>query len=393
VTARTPLELPLSRLSDPALRPIAEKLAARERLDDADALTLYQSADLLGVGALADAVNRAKHGDVVTFAANQHINPTNVCILRKTCVFCGYARLPKENGAYRYSLEQVLAEAEPARNGLTKEFHIVGGLDMKAGLEYYTAMFRALKREFPHVHIKALTAVEIAHIARIEKMSWEDVLIALREAGLDTMPGGGAETFSAAVREQIADKKLGGAEYIDVHRTAHRLGIRTNCTMLYGHVETHADRVAHLRMLRDLQDETGGFLAYIPLAYHPDDNELGVQLNRKGTASTGFDDLRMLAVGRLYLDNIEHIKTHWIMVTPFLSQTSLSFGVNDMEGTVVREKIYHAVGAHTPQAMTLADILKLIRGAKKVPAERDSFYNILRTFSEQASEVAAVEAA
>jgi aminodeoxyfutalosine synthase len=393
VTARTPLELPLNRLSDRALQPIAEKLAAGQRLDDADGLTLYQSPDLLGVGALADAVNRAKHGNVVTFAANQHINPTNVCILRKTCVFCGYARLPKEEGAYRYTLEQVLAEAEPARNGLTKEFHIVGGLDMKAGLEYYTTMFRALKREFPHVHIKALTAVEIAHIARIEKMSWEDVLVALRDAGLDTMPGGGAETFSAAVREQIADKKLGGAEYIDVHRTAHRLGIRTNCTMLYGHVETHADRVAHLRMLRDLQDETGGFLAYIPLAYHPDDNELGVQLNRKGIASTGFDDLRMLAVGRLYLDNIKHIKTHWIMVTPFLSQTSLSFGVNDMEGTVVREKIYHAVGAHTPQAMTLAEILKLIRGAKKIPAERDSFYNILRTFSEQASEVAAVEAA
>jgi aminodeoxyfutalosine synthase len=393
VTARTPLELPLNRLSDPALQPIAEKLAAGQRLDDADGLTLYQTPDLLGVGALADAVNRAKHGNVVTFAANQHINPTNVCILRKTCVFCGYARLPKEEGAYRYTLEQVLAEAEPARNGLTKEFHIVGGLDMKAGLEYYTTMFRALKREFPHVHIKALTAVEIAHIARIEKMSWEDVLVALRDAGLDTMPGGGAETFSAAVREQIADKKLGGAEYIDVHRTAHRLGIRTNCTMLYGHVETHADRVAHLRMLRDLQDDTGGFLAYIPLAYHPDDNELGVQLNRKGLATTGFDDLRMLAVGRLYLDNIQHIKTHWIMVTPFLSQTSLSFGVNDMEGTVVREKIYHAVGAHTPQAMTLAEILKLIRGAKKIPAERDSFYNILRTFSEQASEVAAVEAA
>ena len=393
MTARTPLELPLNRLSDRALQPIAEKLAAGQRLDDADGLTLYQTPDLLGVGALADAVNRAKHGNVVTFAANQHINPTNVCILRKTCVFCGYARLPKEEGAYRYTLEQVLAEAEPARNGLTKEFHIVGGLDMKAGLEYYTTMFRALKREFPHVHIKALTAVEIAHIARIEKMSWEDVLGALRDAGLDTMPGGGAETFSAAVREQIADKKLGGADYIDVHRTAHRLGIRTNCTMLYGHVETHADRVAHLRMLRDLQDDTGGFLAYIPLAYHPDDNELGVQLNRKGLATTGFDDLRMLAVGRLYLDNIQHIKTHWIIVTPFLSQTSLSFGVNDMEGTVVREKIYHAVGAHTPQAMTLAEILKLIRGAKKIPAERDSFYNILRTFSEQASEVAAVEAA
>jgi len=377
---RRPLELPLHRLSDPALRPIAEKLGAGERLDDADGLTLFDSPDILGVGALADAVNRAKHGDQVTFAANQHINPTNVCILRKTCTFCGYARLPKEDGAYRYTLDQVLAEAEPARNGLTKEFHIVGGLDMKAGLEYYTTMFRALKREFPHVHIKALTAVEIAHIARIEKMSWADVLITLKEAGLDTMPGGGAETFSAAVREQIADKKLGGADYIDVHRTAHGLGIRTNCTMLYGHVETHADRVAHLRMLRDLQDETGGFLAYIPLAYHPDDNELGLQLGRRGIATTGFDDLRSLAVGRLYLDNIDHIKTHWIMVTPFLSQTALSFGVNDMEGTVVREKIYHAVGAHTPQAMSLDEIIKLIRGAKKIPAERDSFYNVLRTF-------------
>jgi aminodeoxyfutalosine synthase len=383
VIVRAPLDLPMHRLSDAALRPIAEKLGAGERLDDADALTLFDSPDLLGVGALADAVNRAKHGNRVTFAANQHINPTNVCVLRKTCVFCGYARLPKEDGAYRYTLEQVLAEAEPARNGLTKEFHIVGGLDMKAGLAYYTAMFRALKREFPHVHIKALTAVEIAHIARIEKMTWEAVLIALREAGLDTMPGGGAETFSAAVREQIADKKLGGADYIDVHRTAHRLGIRTNCTMLYGHVETHADRVAHLRMLRDLQDETRGFLAYIPLAYHPDDNELGIELKRRGVASTGYDDLRNLAVGRLFLDNIDHIKTHWIMVTPFLSQTSLSFGVNDMEGTVVREKIYHAVGAHTPQAMTLEEIIRLIRGARKVPAERDSFYNVLRTFPEQ----------
>ena len=380
MNVRSPLELPLHRLSDAALRPIAEKLAAGERLDDADAITLFDSPDILGVGALADAVNTAKHGNQVTFAANQHINPTNVCILRKTCVFCGYARLPKEDGAYRYTLDQVLAEAEPARNGLTREFHIVGGLDMKAGLEYYAEMFRALKREFPHVHIKALTAVEIAHIARIEKMSWEDVLIALKDAGLDTMPGGGAETFSAAVREQIADKKLGGAEYIDVHRTAHRLGIRTNCTMLYGHVETHADRVAHLRMLRDLQDETGGFLAYIPLAYHPDDNELGIQLGRRGSATTGYDDLRSLAVGRLYLDNIAHIKTHWIMVTPFLSQASLSFGVNDMEGTVVREKIYHAVGAHTPQAMSLDEIIRLIRGAKKTPAERDSFYNVLRTF-------------
>lgn len=376
--------VPREALRDPAIRPIADKVAAGERLTEHDALTLYETPDLLGVGAMADAVNRAKHGDVVTFAANQHINPTNICVLRKTCVFCGYARLPKEEGAYRYTMDQVMAEAEQARNGLTREFHIVGGLDMQAGLAYYTEMFRTLKRELPHVHIKALTAVEIAHLARIEKMSWADVLSALREAGLDTLPGGGAETFSAAVREQIADKKLGGADYIGVHRVAHQLGIRSNCTMLYGHVETLADRVEHLRMLRELQDETGGFLAYIPLAYHPDDNELGKQLDRQGRGTTGFDDLRMLAVGRLYLDNFAHIKSHWIMVTPALSQVALAFGVNDLEGTVVREKIYHAVGAQTPQGMSLDALLQLIRGAGKVPAERDSFYRILRRFEQTA---------
>lgn len=377
-----PLAVPFDtdRLRDPALRPIAEKLQSGTRLDAADAITLFTTPDLMGVGAMADAANRARHGDRVTFAANQHINPTNICVLRKTCVFCGYARLPKEEGAYRYTLDQVLAESDRADGTLTREFHIVGGLDMQAGLAYYTEMFRALKARHPQVHIKALTAVEIAHIARIEKMSREDVLRALQAAGLDTMPGGGAETFSAAVREQIADKKLGGTDYIDVHRTAHQVGIRTNCTMLYGHVETIADRVEHLTMLRDLQDETGGFLAYIPLAYHPDDNELGKTLGRTGTSTTGFDDLRNLAVGRLYLDNIAHIKSHWIMVTQSVSQVALHFGVNDIEGTVVREKIYHAVGAHTPQGMTLAQLLNLIRGAGKQPAERDAFYNVLREF-------------
>src|SRR5688500_1538638 len=195
---------------------------------------------------LADAANRARHGDVVTFAANQHINPTNVCILRKTCVFCSYARLPKEEGAYRYTLEQVLGEAASAEGSLTREFHIVGGLDMQAGLAYYTEMFRALKARHPRVHIKALTAVEIAHIARIEKMPVADVLIALREAGLDTMPGGGAEVFSRGVRATIADRKLAAEDWLAVHRTAHELGIRTNCTMLYGHVETLEDRMEHL---------------------------------------------------------------------------------------------------------------------------------------------------
>ncbi len=382
-----PLAVPfdLDRLRDPALRPIGEKLVAGERLSLADGATLYTSPDLLGVGAMADAANRARHGNRVTFAANQHINPTNVCVLRTTCVFCGYARLPKEDGAYRYTLDQVLAESDRADGTITREFHIVGGLDMQAGLEYYRTMFRALKERHPQVHIKALTAVEIAHIARIEKMSREDVLIALREAGLDTLPGGGAETFSAAVRDVFADKKLGGADYIDVHRTAHRLGIRSNCTMLYGHVETIDDRMQHLAMLRDLQDETGGFLAYIPLAYHPDDNELGRTLGRQGTSTTGFDDLRNLAVGRLFLDNFVHIKSHWIMVTQAMSQVALHFGVNDIEGTVVREKIYHAVGAHTPQGMTLPQLLQLIRGAGKQPAERDSFYQVIREFADDDS--------
>jgi aminodeoxyfutalosine synthase len=378
-----------SRISDPALHAIADRVMAGERLTPAEGVALFRTPDLLGLGTLADAVNRAKHGDRVTFASNQHINPTNVCILRATCVFCSYARLPKEDGAYRYTMDQVWAEAEQADGAMTREFHIVGGLDMKAGLAYYAEMFRGLKARHPRVHIKALTAVEIAHIARIEKMSVRDVLVALREAGLDTMPGGGAEVFSPGVRATIADRKLAGSEWIDVHRVAHSLGIRTNCTMLYGHVETFEDRINHLGMLRDLQDETGGFLAYIPLAYHPDNNELGAELGRQGTATTGVDDLKNLAVGRLFLDNFEHVKSHWIMVTPALSQLSLHFGVNDLEGTVVREKIYHEAGAHTAQAMSLDALLRTIRGAGKIPAERDSFYNIIRSFDDDPTRAAA----
>ena len=378
----TPAALDVARVSDPALRPVAEKVRAGERLTAADALALFRSHDLHGVGAMADAATRAQHGDRVTFAANQHINPTNVCILRKTCVFCSYARLPKEEGAYRYTMEQAYAEADA--NPYVREFHIVGGLDMEAGLEYYAEMFRGLKARRPDVHIKALTAVEIAHIARIEKMSVADVLAKLRDAGLDTLPGGGAEVFGKAVRATIAERKLAAEDWINVHRIAHGMGIRSNCTMLYGHVETHEDRVEHLAMLRALQDETGGFLAYIPLAYHPDHNELGESLHRQGTSTGGMDDLKNIAVGRLFLDNIAHIKTHWIMVTPFLSQVALTFGADDLEGTVVREKVYHEAGATTDQAMSLEQLLKLIRGARRVPIERDSLYRVIRTFDEPA---------
>ena len=381
-----PANVSFSRLKDPALRAIGAKVASGTRLSSADGRTLFVTPDLLGVGHLANAANEAKHGSIVYFAANQHINPTNVCILRKTCVFCSYARLPKETGAYRYTMDQVYAEA--AANPYVREFHIVGGLDMGAGLEYYAEMFRGLKQRHPDVHIKALTAVEIAHIARIEKMSNHDVLVALRDAGLDTLPGGGAEVFSKGVRATIAEKKLNAEDWIEVHRVAHGLGIRTNATMLYGHVESYEDRIEHLEMLRALQDETGGFLTYIPLAYHPDNNELGVTLGRQGTATTGFDDLRNVAVGRLFLDNFDHVKTHWIMVTPFLSQIALSWGVNDLEGTVVREKIYHEAGAHTAQGLALDDLLTLIRGAGRIPVERDSLYNVLRTFDTPAAEAA-----
>src|SRR5688572_7217336 len=367
-------------IMDPALHAIAERVADGRRVTPHEGAYLFRTPDLLGLGALADARNRALYGDRVTFAANQHINPTNVCILRKTCVFCSYARLPKEDGAYRYTLDQVLDEAATANSTLTREFHIVGGLDMQAGLSYYADMFRALKERFPHVHIKALTAVEIAHIARLEKMSCAEVLATLREAGLDTMPGGGAEVFGRGVRAAIADRKLAAEEWLDVHRTAHGLGIRSNCTMLYGHVETIEDRIEHLELLRSLQDETGGFLAYIPLAYHPDHNELGQTLGRTGTATTGFDDLRNIAVGRLLLDNIPHIKTHWPMVTPFISQVALTFGCDDLEGTVVFERVYHEAGAPTPMWLSYDEIVALIRGAGKEPVERDSLYQTVRTF-------------
>jgi aminodeoxyfutalosine synthase len=368
----------VTRLRDPLLRPIAEKVVGGERLNLEDGLTLYATADLLGLGMLADYANARRNGDRVFFAANQHINPTNVCILRNTCTFCSFARMPKEDGAYTRSLEEVFHEAEQAPGMPTREFHIVGGLHPKLRLSYYTDMIRGLKARHPTVHVKALTAVEIAHLARIEKTSEREVLIAMKEAGLTSLPGGGAEVFSTAVRATIAERKLTGDEWIRVHRVAHELGIPSNCTMLYGHVETAADRIEHLGTLRRLQDDTAGFLTYIPLAYHPDHNELGQEMGRVGTATTGYEDLKNIAVGRLFLDNIPHVKTHWPMVTPFLSQIALSFGCDDVEGTVVYERIYHEAGAHTAMHMPYMELVRLIRGAGRRPVERDSLYQVVR---------------
>jgi aminodeoxyfutalosine synthase len=369
---------PVPPIQDRRLDPVRARVEAGERLSAEDALLLYQTPDLLGVGWLADLANRRLNGDRVFFSANQHINPTNVCILRNTCVFCSFARLPKEEGAYTRSLDEVYAEAEQARGMPTREFHIVGGLHPKLRLSYYTAMIRGLRERHPEVHIKALTAVEIAHLARIEKTTTRDVLIALQEAGLTSLPGGGAEVFSTAVRATIAERKLTGEEWIRVHREAHELGIPTNCTMLYGHVESLQDRADHLALLRELQDETGGFLTYIPLAYHPDNNELGEELGRVGTATTGFDDLKNLAVGRLFLDNFRHVKTHWIMNSAKVSQIALHFGVDDLEGTVRRERIYHEAGAGTPEGMTFAEIVRIIKDAGKRPMERNARYEEVR---------------
>lgn len=369
-------------MDGPPLRVISGKVERGERLTREDGLALFASADLLTIGRLADMANRRKNGTRVYFAANQHLNPTNVCILRNTCVFCSFARIPKEDGAYTRTLEEVFAEADAARANPTREFHIVGGLHPKLRLEYYLEMFRGLKARHPQVMIKALTAVEVAHLARIEGMDVVEVLKAMKDAGVNTLPGGGAEVFSPAARATIADRKLTGEEWLAVHREAHKLGIPSNCTMLYGHVETMADRVDHLLALRALQDETGGFLTYIPLAYHPDHNELGATLGRTGTATTGFDDLKNIAVGRLLLDNIPHVKTHWPMVTPFISQIALGFGCDDLEGTVVFERVYHEAGAGTPMWLSYDEIVGLIRGAGREPVERDSLYQTVRTFED-----------
>lgn len=357
------------------LLPVAEKVEAGERISREDAIALFETDDLLAVGSMADLVNTRLNGDRVYYVANQHINPTNVCILNKVCVFCSYGVRPLAEDAYTMSLDEVYAEAEAARSAPTREFHIVGGLHPKLPLSYYTDMIRGLKERHPQVHVKALTAVEIAHLARIEGCGTRDVLRELVDAGLDAMPGGGAEVFSPAVRSTIADRKLAADEWLQVHREAHELGVPTNCTMLYGHVESAADRVDHMLLLRELQDETGGFSTYIPLAWHPDNTALGREMMVEGHRTGGVDDLKALAVGRIFLDNVPHIKTHWIMVTTKVSQIALSFGVDDLEGTVVLEKITHSAGADTPIGLDLDEIVQLIRDAGKTPVERDSLYN------------------
>jgi aminodeoxyfutalosine synthase len=352
---------------DQRLNPVAEKVAAGARLSAEDALALYQSPDILAVGWLANEVRERMHGNIAYFNVNRHINPTNVCIA--ACRLCAFGRKKDTPGAYTMALEEVFESASSGYTEAITEFHIVGGLHPDLPFQYFLDLVSGLKQRFPNVHVKAFTMVEIAFFAKLYKMSIRDVLVKLKEAGVDSMPGGGAEIFSDRVRSIICDHKIDGNEWLDTARIAHEVGLKSNATMLYGHIENDEDRVDHLLKLRALQDETKGFQTYIGLAFHPDNTPL-----EHLPKTTGILDLRQIAVARLVLDNFPHIKAYWQMLTPKIAQIALRFGADDIDGTVVEEKIYHDAGATTPQGMTRHELIRLITEAGRVPVERDTLY-------------------
>jgi aminodeoxyfutalosine synthase len=356
------------RTHDPRLEPIAAKVMAGERLDYADGLVLYGSSDVLAVGWLANYVRERMHGDVTYFNVNRHINYTNVCVAN--CRLCAFGRKKGDPAGYTMTLEDAWNAAASGYSEAITEFHIVGGLHPDLPFQYYLDLVRGLKERFPKVHIKAFTMVEINFLARIAKLPVEEMLRQLREAGVDSMPGGGAEIFADRVRSIICDHKIDGNEWLDTARLAHRMGFKSNATMLYGHVENDEDRVDHLLKLRALQDETGGFQAFIGLAFHPENTALDHL-----PPTTGLSDIRQIAVSRLLLDNFPHIKAYWQMLTPKIAQIALRFGADDLDGTVVEEKIYHDAGATTPQGMTRKELCRLITEAGRIPVERDTLYH------------------
>jgi aminodeoxyfutalosine synthase len=353
---------------DARLKPIAAKVLAGERLNVDDGLTLYGSTDVLAVGWLANHVRERMHGDLTYFNVNRHINPTNVCVA--ACKLCAFGRKKGDPAGYTMALEEAFETAASGYSEAVTEFHIVGGLHPDLPLQYFLDLVRGLKQRFPKVHIKAFTMVEVAYLARRAKLSIEDTLMKFREAGVDSMPGGGAEIFAARVRSIICDHKIDGEEWLTTARLAHKLGFRTNATMLYGHIENDEDRVDHLLKLRALQDETGGFQTFIPLAFHPENTPLDHL-----PVTTGLTDIRQIAVSRLLLDNFAHIKAYWQMLTPKIAQIALRFGADDLDGTVIEEKIYHDAGATTPQGMTRKELCRLITEAGRVPVERDTLYH------------------
>ena len=357
----------LSRISDTGLRPIVDKVLSGARLSFEDGVKLYRSPDLLTVGYLANQVRERLNGNRTYFNVNRHINPTDVCVA--ACKLCAFGKQKRDPTSYTMSLEQVWHTAGIGYGEEISEFHIVGGLHPELGIDWFAEMFRGLKERFPKVHLKALTMVEIGYLARRERISIREALEQLRDAGVDSLPGGGAEIFSERVRRIICDHKIDGDEWIETARTAHNLGLKSNATMLYGHIETDEDRVDHLLRLRGLQDDTAGFQTYIPLAFHPQNTPM-----QHLPMTSGFQDIRAIAVARLLLDNFPHIKAYWIMMTPKIAQVAQRFGADDIDGTVVEEKIYHDAGAKTPQALRREQLLRLIRSSGRKPTERDTLY-------------------
>ncbi len=354
-------------IEDPRLRPILKKVEVGERLSYDDGIALYRTSDILALGYMANLVRESLHGNVTYFNVNRHINPTDVCVA--SCRLCAFGKRAKDPKAYTMSLDQVWHVAGEGWTEAVTEFHIVGGLHPELTLDWYCEMLRGLKERFPQVHLKAFTMVEIGYLAQRTRIPVQQVLERLRDAGMDSLPGGGAEIFCDRVRRIICDHKITGEEWLETARTAHRLGLHSNCTMLYGHIETDEDRVDHLLKLRALQDETEGFVTFVPLAFHPDNTPL-----QHIPKTTGFVDIKNIAVARLLLDNIAHIKAYWIMMTPKIAQIALRFGADDIDGTVVEEKIYHDAGATTSQSLRRSELLRLIRKAGREPVERDTLY-------------------
>jgi aminodeoxyfutalosine synthase len=354
-------------VEDQRLKPVLEKVEVGRRLSFDDGVALYRTSDILALGYMANLVRERLHGDVTYFNVNRHINPTDVCVA--SCRLCAFGKRAKDPKAYTMSLDQVWHVAGEGWTEAVTEFHIVGGLHPELTLDWYCEMLRGLKQRFPQVHLKAFTMVEIGYLAQRTRISIQETLERLRDAGMDSLPGGGAEIFCDRVRRVICDHKITGEEWLETARTAHRLGLHSNCTMLYGHIETEEDRVDHLLKLRALQDETQGFVTYIPLAFHPDNTPL-----HHIPKTTGFLDIKNIAVARLLLDNIAHIKAYWIMMTPRIAQIAMRFGADDIDGTVVEEKIYHDAGATTSQSLRRAELLSLIRKAGREPVERDTLY-------------------
>jgi aminodeoxyfutalosine synthase len=351
---------------------IKEKVFAGKRLTRAEGVKLYQSNDLLSLGRLASHVAQKKNGNHAYFVRNMHINPTNICVNR--CKFCAFSRSKGEPGAYEMSIDDILNKARGAGKGV-REFHIVSGLHPDLPFEWYLDMLRSLKKEFPKIHLKAFTAVEIDYLAKLSGLDLKETLFKLREAGLGSLPGGGAEIFNSAVRNTLCAEKISGDRWLEVIETAHEIGLKSNATMLYGHIETAEDRIDHLIKLRELQDKTHGFQAFIPLSFHSQNTEI-----KKSAYTTGFDDLKTLAIARLMLDNFDHIKAYWVMLGEKIAQVSLSFGVDDLDGTVVEERITKAAGGTTDGSMTKDDIVYLIRQAGRTPVERDTVYNIVKVW-------------